>query len=203
MNILHIVSSARGPESFSHKLGDAIVEKLKGASPESDVVVHDVAALPFPHLGAAQLASFFTPEDMRTPELVATVAESDSAIDELMKADTVVIGVPMYNFGIPSTLKSWIDHIARAGKTFSYSESGPEGLVKNKKVYLAISSGGIYSEGTMKAFDYTESYLRSVLGFLGMTDIQVVRVEGVNIPGIQEAALEKAVNSLSDLGLAA
>lgn len=203
MNILHIVSSARGAESFSHKLGDAIVEKLKASSPASEVVVHDVAALPLPHLGETQLASFFTPEDKRTPELAAAVAVSDSAIDELMNADAIVIGVPMYNFGIPSTLKSWIDHIARAGKTFSYSEAGPEGLVKNKKVYLAISSGAVYSEGAMKAFDYTESYLRSVLGFLGMTDISVVRVEGVNIPGVQDEALAKAVNSLSDLGLAA
>jgi FMN-dependent NADH-azoreductase len=203
MNILHIISSARGAESFSHKLGDAIVEKLKAASPESEVVIHDIAALPFPHLGETQLTSFFTPEDKRTPELAATVADSDIAIDELMKADTVVIGVPMYNFGIPSTLKSWIDHIARAGKTFSYGEGGPKGLVQNKKVYLAISSGGVYSDGAMKAFDFTESYMRSVLGFLGMTDVAVVRVEGVNIPGLQDEALAKAVNSLSDLGLAA
>lgn len=203
MNILHIVSSARGAESFSHKLGDAIVEKLRGSSAEGEVVTRDVAAMPFPHLGATQLASFFTPEDKRTPELAATVAVSDGAIDELMRADRIVIGVPMYNFGIPSTLKSWIDHIARAGKTFSYGNSGPEGLVKDKKVYLAISSGGVYSEGAMQAFDYTESYLRSVLGFLGMTDISVVRVEGVNMPGLQDEALAKAVNSLSDLGLAA
>jgi FMN-dependent NADH-azoreductase len=203
MNILHIVSSARGAESFSHKLGDAIVEKLRAANAQSSVVVHDVAALPFPHLGESQLASFFTPEDKRSPELAATAQVSDTAIDELMQADAIVIGVPMYNFGIPSTLKSWIDHIARAGKTFSYGANGPEGLVKNKKVYLAISSGGVYSEGAMKAMDYTESYLRSVLGFLGMTDISVVRVEGVNIPGVQDDALAKAVSSLTDLGLAA
>ena len=117
MNILHIVSSARGAESFSHKLGDAIIEKLKAGSAGSEVVLHDVAGAPFPHLGETQLASFFTPEEKRTPELAATVAVSDGAIDELMKADTIVIGVPMYNFGIPSTLKSWIDHIARDRKS--------------------------------------------------------------------------------------
>jgi FMN-dependent NADH-azoreductase len=102
----------------------------------------------------------------------------------------------MYNFGIPSTLKTWIDHVARAGKTFKYDGKTPEGLVKNKKVYLAISSGGVYSEGFMKAYDFTESYLRAVLGFMGMTDIKAFRVEGVKVPGMQEIALDKAIQAI-------
>jgi len=103
----------------------------------------------------------------------------------------------MYNFSIHSSLKAWIDHISRANVTFSYSEKGAEGLVKNKKVYLAISSGGIYSEGAMKPYDFTESYLRTLLGFLGMTDITVFRAEGLNIPNVKDQALEKAIESIA------
>jgi FMN-dependent NADH-azoreductase len=103
----------------------------------------------------------------------------------------------MYNFGIASTLKSWIDHIARANKTFRYSEKGPEGLVKNKKVYLAISTGGVYSDGPMKAYDFTEPYLRAVLGFMGMTNLTAYRVEGVNMPALKESALQKAIDSIA------
>lgn len=108
----------------------------------------------------------------------------------------IVIGVPMYNFGIHSTLKAWIDHIARSGQTFRYTDKGPEGLIKNKKVYLAISSGGVYSEGPMKAFDFTESYLRTTLGFLGMTNIASFRVEGLAMPDLKETALDKALQNI-------
>jgi FMN-dependent NADH-azoreductase len=142
------------------------------------------------------LNSFFTPAEKHSPELAEAVKHSDEAIAELLDADVIVIGMPMFNFSIPSSLKAWIDHIARAGKTFRYSESGPEGLVTNKKIYLAISSGAVYSEGYMKQFDFTEPYLRSVLGFLGMTDVTAIRVEGVSIPGIKETALDKAVESI-------
>ena len=102
----------------------------------------------------------------------------------------------MYNFGIPSTLKAWIDHIVRAGVTFRYSDGFPEGLIKNKKVYLAISSGGVYSEGPMKSYDFTEPYLRTALGFIGLTDITVFRVEGTFVPGVKETALPKAIDSV-------
>jgi len=115
-----------------------------------------------------------------------------------MDADILVIGTPLYNFGIPSTLKSWIDQIARAGVTFSYANGKPEGLVKNKKVYLAISSGGVYSQGPMMEFDFTEPYLRKVLGFIGLTDIAVFRVEGINIPGRKEAALTEAIGRVEE-----
>ncbi|CAM3698454.1 FMN-dependent NADH-azoreductase [Mucilaginibacter galii] len=196
MKILHLISSPRGEASFSIKLGNAIVEKLQAANPESTVKVHSLIKTPFPHLEEAHLNSFFTPAESRTPEMLEAVKHSDDAIAELQDADAIVIGVPMYNFSIHSTLKAWIDHIARAGITFRYTENGPEGLVKNKKVYLAISTGGIYSEGAMKAYDFTEPYLRSVLGFLGMTDITAYRVEGVNMPQFKDTALEKGINSI-------
>lgn len=196
MKILHLISSPRGEASFSIKLGNALVEKLQAANAGSTVKVHNLIKTPFPHLEEAHLNSFFTPVESRTPEMLEAVKHSDDAIAELLDADTIVIGVPMYNFGIHSTLKAWIDHIARAGISFRYTENGPEGLIKNKKVYLAISTGGIYSEGPMKSFDFTEPYLRSVLGFLGMTDITAYRVEGVNMPQFKDNALEKGINSI-------
>jgi FMN-dependent NADH-azoreductase len=196
MKILHLISSPRGEASFSIKLGNAIIEKLQAANPDSSVKVHNLVKTPFPHLEEAHLNSFFTPAESRTPDMLEAVKHSDEAIAELQDANAIVIGVPMYNFSVHSTLKAWIDHIARAGITFRYTESGPEGLVKNKKVYLAIATGGVYSEGALKAYDFTEPYLRSVLGFLGMTDITAYRVEGVNMPQFKDNALEKAISSV-------
>ncbi|TCD27055.1 FMN-dependent NADH-azoreductase [Pedobacter psychrodurus] len=196
MKILHLISSPRGEASFSTKLGNAIVEKLQVANPNSSLITHNLTDSPFPHLEEVHINSFFTPLEHHTPEFTEAIKHSNEAIAELKNADAIVIGVPMYNFGIHSTLKAWLDHIARAGQTFSYSENGPEGLVKNKKVYLAISSGGVYSEGPMKAYDFTESYLRSVLGFLGMVDVTVFRAEGLNMPNLKDEALGKAVESI-------
>lgn len=196
MKILHLISSPRGEASFSIKLGNAIVEKLVAAHPGSTVKTHNLVSTPFPHLEEVHLNSFFTPVENHTPEQKAAIKHSDDAIAELFEADTIVIGAPLYNFNIHSTLKAWIDHIARAGKTFSYSEAGPKGLVENKKIYVAISSGGVYTEGPYKAYDFIEPYLRGVLGFLGMTNITFYRVEGVNMPALKDTALEKAINSI-------
>lgn len=196
MKILHLISSSRGGASNSLQLGNAIVEKLQFAYAGSTVVHHDLTATPFPHLEEVHLQSFFTPQEQLTPELTAAVQHSDAAIAELLEADIVVIGAPMYNFSIPSTLKSWIDHIARAGKTFSYSENGPVGLIKGKKIYLAITSGGVYTEGPMQQFDFTERYLRAVLSFMGMTDVTVIRAEGLSMPNLKDTAMEKAIEGI-------
>jgi FMN-dependent NADH-azoreductase len=155
-----------------------------------------LAAHPFPHLEESILTAFFTPPEKHTDNDKKAIRNSNEAVAELMAADAIVISVPMYNFAVPSVLKAWIDHVCRAGVTFRYTANGPEGLVKGKKVYLAIASGGVYSSGPMKAYDFTESYLRTVLGFLGMTDIEVYRVEGVAVPDLQATALEKAVASI-------
>ncbi|TWR31049.1 FMN-dependent NADH-azoreductase [Mucilaginibacter pallidiroseus] len=197
MKILHLISSPRGEASVSIKLGNAIVDKLAAANPGSDVVVRNLVDQPFPHLEEAHINSFFTPAENYTPELAEAVKHSDQAIAQIMDADVIVIGAPMYNFAIHSSLKAWIDHIARAQKTFTYTENGPQGLVKGKKVYVAISSGGIYSEGDYKPYDFTEPYLRAVLGFLGMTDITVYRAEGLKVAGVGETALEKAIESIA------
>lgn len=197
MKILHLISSPRGEASVSIKLGNAIIEKLQEANPGSSVKVRDLTKNPFPHLEEIHLNSFFTPAESRSPELLAAVKHSDDAIAELRAADVIVIGLGMYNFSIHSSLKAWIDHVARSGETFSYSENGPEGLIKNKKVYLAIATGGVYSDGPMKAYDSTEPYLRVILGFMGMTDITVYRAEGLAMPDLQEKALAKAIDSIA------
>jgi FMN-dependent NADH-azoreductase len=195
-NILYISSSATGENSFSLPLGKAIVEKLQLANPDNKLVEHNLLRNPLPHITETHLTAFATPAGQRSPELQEAALLSDKAIAELMKADIVVIGAPLYNFGIPSALKAWVDHIARVDLTFRYTEQGPEGLVKGKKVYLAIATGGVYSEGPMQAYDFVTPYLKAVLGFMGMTDITVFRAEGTAIPGLKEKALKKAIAAI-------
>ena len=197
MNILHVISSPRKAASYSIQLGNALVEELQAANPGSNVTVRDLTNKPFPHLEEVHLQSFFTPAENRTPEQQEAIRHSDEAIAELMSADVIVVGAPLYNFGIPSTLKAWIDHISRAGITFRYTANGPEGLVKGKKVYVALSSGGVYSEGPMAAYDFVAPYLKTFLGFLGMTDVEVARVEGTSVPELKDGAMEKALASVS------
>lgn len=194
--ILHIISSPRGAASFSIKLGNAIVEKIQLTYPDSTLKELNLVQHQFPHLEEVHLNAFFTPVENRTPENLEAIKHSDDAIQDLKDADIIVIGAPLYNFHIHSTLKAWIDHIARAGITFKYDENGPEGLIKGKKVYVAIASGGIYSEGPMAQMDFIPPYLKGVLGFLGMTDLTVFRVEGTSIPGMADVALEKGINSI-------
>lgn len=191
--ILHIVSSPRGGDSYSNKLADAIIEKLTSEHPGSTVKTVDLAHQRFPHLEEAHVVSFFTPAEKHTASGREAVRHSLEAIAEVKEADILVIGAPMYNFSIPSALKAWIDHVVRAGVTFKYDANGPEGLVKGKKVYIALSSGGVFSDGPMRSMDFAEPYLRHILGFIGLTDVTLFRVEGLSIPGVRETALEKAV----------
>lgn len=194
--ILHIISSPRGDASFSIKLGNAIVAKIQEKYPENTVTVNNLVKNQFPHLEEAHLAAFFTPAEARTPENLVAIKHSDDAIAAIQDADIIVIGAPLYNFGIHSTLKAWIDHIARAGVTFKYGENGPEGLITGKKLYIALSSGGVYSSGPMQTYDFVAPYLKAVLGFLGITDVSVFRVEGTSIPGVQDSALENGIESI-------
>jgi FMN-dependent NADH-azoreductase len=194
--ILNIVSSAKGDQSFSNKLSGAIIDKLLTVFPGSEVQTRDLAADPLPHLQGPQIAAHYTPAEQRTADHKEALRKSDHAIQELMDADILVIGVPLYNFSIPSTLKSWVDHIARSGITFSYGDGAPKGLVNNKKVYLAMASGAIYSDGPMKSLDFAEPFLRGTLGFLGMNDITTFRVEGVGMPQLAETAFPKALETV-------
>ncbi|NCI47274.1 FMN-dependent NADH-azoreductase [Sediminibacterium soli] len=195
-NILVITSSISGQQSFSTRLANGILRKLQAAHPGSAVTSRDLAQQPFPHLEADHMGAFATPATDRSPEQSEKARLSDEAVKELFEADHIIIGVPMYNFGISGYLKSWLNHIARAGITFSYAGGSPEGLLKGKKVYLAIATGGIYTSGAMKQMDFTEPYLRTVLGFLGMSDITVFRTEGMNIPELRETALPAALETV-------
>ncbi|MGX4640158.1 FMN-dependent NADH-azoreductase [Massilia sp. SYSU DXS3249] len=166
MNILQITSSLRGAESESTRVAGSIVAKLVAANPGAQVATRDLARDPHPMLDEAALGALFTPAGQRNSEQAARVALDDALIAQVQAADVVVIGAPMYNFGIPVQLKNWFDAIARAGVTFRYTESGPEGLLKNKKVFVATARGGIYPVEA----DPQVPFVRMLLNFLGMSD---------------------------------
>ena len=195
--ILNIISSPRGADSYSIQLANALLDKLKMEYPGSQVKTVNLVEKHFPHLEESHLASFFTPAPQHTEKDKEAIRHSNEAIGEIMDADILVIGAPMYNFGIHSTLKAWIDHVVRAGVTFSYSDKGAQGLVKGKKVYLILATGAVFSDGPLKAHDFVEPYLRWMLGFIGLTDITTLRVEGTAFPDQKDTALEKAVNAIS------
>jgi FMN-dependent NADH-azoreductase len=178
-NILFVSSSPRGQNSYSQQIARRVVDDLKIANPAASVVVRNVARDPLPHVGEAFVSGMALQAEQRSPAEARAIAVSDALVDELIAADVLVLAVPMYNFGLPSAMKAWIDHVVRAGRTFSFTAQGPQGLLKNKKAVLVVSRGGIYSEGPMQAFDFQENYLKSVLGFIGISEVEVVRVEGV------------------------
>lgn len=186
--ILHIISSTRGSESLTIKLGNAIIDRLKANDPNTIVKELDLTKEPYPHLEQVQINSFFTPEEYRTPEQINAVKRSDEAIADIQEADILVIGAPMYNFSITSSLKAYFDHIARAKITFNYTEKGAEGLLKNKKAYIAFGSAGVFDNAHMQAFDFAVPYIKHFLGFIGITDVKAFRVEGTAVPALQEAA---------------
>ena len=177
MNILQINSSARADGSHSTRLAGTVVDRLRAtASDPATVAVRDLGQTPHPELNEAALQALFTPAGQRTPEQAARVALDDALIAELQAADVVVLGVPMYNFGVPAALKNWIDAISRAKVTFQYTANGPEGLLKGKKIYVVLTRGGQYRNTPS---DTQVPYLRTVLSFLGMTDIQFIYAEGL------------------------
>ncbi|MBY0242676.1 MAG: FMN-dependent NADH-azoreductase [Burkholderiaceae bacterium] len=178
-NVLYINSSVRSSGSLSRQLSAEFIAKWQAAHPSDAIVERDLASNPVPHLTEQMMGAFFTPAEQRNAEQAFVVKTSDTLVAELQAADVVVIGAPMYNFSVSSGLKAWIDHVARAGVTFKYGENGPVGLLTGKKVIVFTASGGVYSAGPAAAFDHLASYLRAVLGFLGMTDVQFVQAEGV------------------------
>ena len=195
MNVLQINSSARADASISTRLASELVSRLAGAT--DTVTVRDLRAQPHPALDEAALGALFTPADQRTPEQAARVALDDALIAEIQAADVVVLGVPMINFGIPAQLKNWIDAIARAKVTFQYTANGPEGLLKGKKVYAVLARGGKYRESPA---DSQVPYLRQVLGFLGMTNIEFIYAEGLAMGAEAEAAaLTDARDKIAEL----
>jgi FMN-dependent NADH-azoreductase len=175
MNILQINASARR-EGNSTKIANSVTERLKAAHPGATLTLRDLAVTPHPVLDEAALGALFTPAEQRTPEQATRVALDDALIAEIQAHDTLVLGVPMYNFGVPVQLKAWIDAIARAGTTFRYTATGPEGLLKGKTVYVALARGGLYRDTPN---DSQVPYLKAVLGFLGLTDVRFIYAEGL------------------------
>jgi FMN-dependent NADH-azoreductase len=176
MKILQINSSARSVGSESSRLADLIVEGISDKNPGALITRHDLASNPLLILDEPTLNALFTPAGQRTTEQVARVAVDDALIAEVQAADVVVIGAPMYNFGVTIQLKSWFDAIARAQVTFRYTENGPEGLLTGKKVYVALSRGGLHQDAPS---DTQVPYLKTMFGFLGMTDVQFIYAEGL------------------------
>ena len=197
MNILQINSSARVDGSQSTKLAGALVQRLRADNPAATVTLRDLSRLPHPQLDQSTLQALFTPADQRTPEHHARVALDDTLIAEIQTADVVVLGVPMYNFGVSAQLKNWIDAISRAQVTFRYTAKGPEGLLKGKKVYVALTRGGLYRNTPS---DTQVPYLKTVFAFLGMTDVQFVYAEGLAMgPEAEQNALKSAHTQIEEL----
>lgn len=203
MNLLHIDASILGENSVSRALSAAAVERLKAANPGLEIVRRDLATSPLAHLSGAHLAARAGAEVAEVAaEVRADAEEGGRALAEFLDADIAVIGAPMYNFGVPSQLKAWLDRVLVAGKTFRYDEDGrPIGLARGKRVVVALSRGGFYGADTpMAGAEHVESYLRAVFGFIGVTNLEFVVAEGVLAgPGLREQAMEKALGDVRQL----
>jgi FMN-dependent NADH-azoreductase len=197
--VLIIDSAATGEASVSRKLTSEFAQRLSSHDPSAIVTHRDVGAAPVPHLTEATVGAIRGAE-AASDQARSALALSDLLIAELKEADVIVIGAPMYNFGIPSTLKAWFDHVLRAGITFRYSAEGPEGLLKGKRVIVIESRAGLYSEGPAAAMDSQEPHLRTLLGFAGMDDVTFVRAERLAFgPEAASAAVDDAVAKLAGL----
>ena len=187
--VLHIDSSARAENSVTRSLSAEITTRL---SP--DHVIRRDLATPLPLLDEAWVGANFTPADQRSDDQKALLAQSDALIAELKQADTIVIGTPIYNFSVPSTLKAWIDLVARAGVTFSYSEAGPKGLLEGKRAIIAVASGGTQAGSDI---DFATTYLRHVLGFIGITDVELVAADQLSMDA--EGSMARAKSAIEEL----
>ncbi|WP_457422096.1 FMN-dependent NADH-azoreductase [Roseateles sp. P5_E7] len=197
MQLLHLDSSALGAASVSRQLTAEIVARQKALHPDIRVTYRDLAADPALHLTGAHMAARMgaTSDDAT---INADLVKGNAYMDELFAADVLVIGAPMYNLSIPTPLKAWIDRVAVAGKTFQYTATGPQGLLKGKKAFIASARGGVYSAGSpAAALEHQESYLIGLLAFLGVTDVKVVRAEGIAFgPQAKDAAIAKALQDI-------
>ncbi|MEI2272453.1 NAD(P)H-dependent oxidoreductase [Sphingobacterium sp. ML3W] len=196
-NILHIISSPRAEVSASRKLGIAVIQKIQEKYSDSIVKERDLTKSKVPLLEEVHINTFFTPAENHSEEQQSISKYSEDLISELKEADIIVIDSPMYNFSVPATLRAYFDFTSRAGYTFKYDENGPKGLLNDKKLYIAFTSGNIYSEGPYQIYDSNIPYIKNIFGFYGVSDISVFRAEGLSIPGIMETSLERAINNIT------
>lgn len=207
MKLIAINSSPNMESSVSRQLVEFFVETFEGGPGNGQVKVRDIGEIGPPHLDGEKIAAIFTPGDRRSEAQKQALAHSDELVDELIDADVIVIGAPMHNFSISSPLRTWIDHVVRAGRTFNYTDTGPKGHLTGKKVFVLTARGGDYSEGSsMAAMDHQEPYLHTVLGFIGLDDVTFIHAQGLAmgdearegaIAGAR-TAIEGAVASLAD-----
>ncbi len=193
--LLHIETSIFGPNGQSAQLAERFLARWRSFHPETLVTTRDLAAKPIPHLDGTAISGFMSVATERTSAQTIATERSDTLIAEVRAADVIVIGMPLYNLGVPSTFKSWIDHIARAGETFRYTESGPEGLLTGKKVYVMSARGGVYQD---TAFDTQTPYIRNILGLMGITDVTFVNAEGLAMGDDAKAAAIAAAHARID-----
>lgn len=200
MELLQIDTSILGEQSVSRQLTSSVIRQLSTAYPDVEIIHHDFALEPIPHLSDAEFLAW---QGVEPNNEIAQqrVARNTQYLDEFLSSDIVVIGVPMYNFSFPSQLKAWLDRLSVAGKTFRYTENGPQGLVEGKRVIIASSRGGVYSEGSpAEALDYQETYIKAFFNFIGVTDITFVRAEGIAFgPEARQAALDNAAAQIAQL----
>ncbi|MDX7951024.1 FMN-dependent NADH-azoreductase [Lichenihabitans sp. Uapishka_5] len=200
MTLLHLDSSILGDHSVSRKLSAAVVARLKAEAPGLKDIYHDLAAQPISHLSGAYLAGQ-SPDVQHDQAMQEDLALGGRVLEEFLAADTVVIGVALYNFTVPSQLKAWIDRVLVAGKTFRYTANGPEGLAGGKRVILTVARGGVYAPGSPhRPAEHAETYLRTVFGFMGVTNLEVIVAEGIALgPDQREASVETALHEVAAL----
>lgn len=193
--VLVIQSSAMNETSNTRLLTAKLLARL-GRDSELDITTRDLAQNQLPHITDQTLGAFFTPQDQRSAEQVQIVALSDRLVAELLNTDIIIIAAPMYNFGVPSTLKAYFDHIARAGVTFKYTETGPVGLVENKQAYIVTATGGIHA-GTPR--DFVAPYVKTFLGFLGVNAVETFAAEGMSMADMKETSLSEVMTAIEQL----
>jgi FMN-dependent NADH-azoreductase len=202
-SILLLTSSPRA-DSLSTAIASDLAAKIKAQNPGRTIVHRDLTAAALPHIDELFTGAIRTAPDARSAEQAEAVKTSDALVDELLAADTIVIGTGLINFNIYSSLKTWIDNIARAGRTFKYGETGPVGLATGKKAYIVLASGGVYSEGPAASLNHAVPYLKSVLAFIGITEVETVYVEGLAFgPEAAEKAIGAAKARAEELARAA
>ncbi|QZI69197.1 FMN-dependent NADH-azoreductase [Pseudomonas protegens] len=195
--VLIIESSARQQDSVSRQLTQTFIQQWQAAHPGDSITVRDLARSPVPHLDANLLGGWMKPAEQRNAAEQASLQRSIELTDELLAADVLVLAAPMYNFAIPSTLKAWLDHVLRAGVTFKYTDTGPQGLLTGKRAYVLTARGGIYAGSSA---DHQEPYLRQVMGFIGIHDVEFIHAEGLNLGGdFHEKGLNQANAKLAQV----
>jgi len=198
-NILLITSSPRGTESLSTRFATEIAEGIE-AHAGASLTVRDLVASPLPHITPAYIEGRVTPPESRTPEQAEALALAQTLVDELQTADVIVLGSGMINFSLSSQLKAWFDYVTWPGVTFGYGEAGPKGLLTGKKVYLVTASAGVFSEGAYAPYDFQTNYLLHLFRFIGLTDVELVRIEGTAFgPDAAEAAIRNAQSAVQTL----